>query len=199
MVSRPVDCQAPEVAGHRPCSLALTAVTRRFPLGLTQPLATSAARLKPRFAGITIANPIDIVTLPQSSVVSSTTGSFAKPSVISRMSLFRSPLSIALRQLRTPSALAPVSFRASSHPWPPSRPLSPSHTRSLYHSPKMTTEATVRTFFSSSNFAVVGASSNPAKYGHKGSAPLPPFSLTAVPVCLFPPQSSPGTPRTPSQ
>ena len=38
----------------------------------------------------------------------------------------------------------------------------------------MTTEATVRTFFSSPNFAVVGASSNPAKYGHKGFIPPPP-------------------------
>ncbi|KAI0020485.1 CoA binding domain-containing protein [Xylariomycetidae sp. FL0641] len=32
---------------------------------------------------------------------------------------------------------------------------------------KMTTEATVRAFFSSPQFAVVGASSNPAKFGHK--------------------------------
>jgi predicted CoA-binding protein len=32
----------------------------------------------------------------------------------------------------------------------------------------MTTEATARTFFSSKYFAVVGASSNPAKFGHKG-------------------------------
>ncbi|KAF7559917.1 hypothetical protein G7046_g4242 [Stylonectria norvegica] len=31
----------------------------------------------------------------------------------------------------------------------------------------MTTEATVRKFFSSSAFAVVGASSNPAKFGHR--------------------------------
>ncbi|KAI9745407.1 MAG: hypothetical protein M1818_000941 [Claussenomyces sp. TS43310] len=31
----------------------------------------------------------------------------------------------------------------------------------------MATEAAVRTFFSSPNFAVVGASSNPAKFGHK--------------------------------
>lgn len=32
----------------------------------------------------------------------------------------------------------------------------------------MTTEATVRKFFTSSAFAVVGASSNPAKFGHRG-------------------------------
>ncbi|KAI0458596.1 CoA binding domain-containing protein [Xylaria acuta] len=32
---------------------------------------------------------------------------------------------------------------------------------------KMTTEASVRGFFSSPQFAVVGASSNPAKFGHK--------------------------------
>ncbi|KAH7199046.1 CoA binding domain-containing protein [Fusarium flagelliforme] len=31
----------------------------------------------------------------------------------------------------------------------------------------MTTEATVRKFFASSAFAVVGASSNPAKFGHR--------------------------------
>jgi hypothetical protein len=33
----------------------------------------------------------------------------------------------------------------------------------------MSTEATVRAFFSSANFAVVGASSNPAKFGHKSA------------------------------
>lgn len=32
---------------------------------------------------------------------------------------------------------------------------------------KMTTEATARAFMSSPQFAVVGASSNPAKFGHK--------------------------------
>jgi hypothetical protein len=31
------------------------------------------------------------------------------------------------------------------------------------------TEATAKRFFSSPLFAVVGASSNPAKFGHKGS------------------------------
>lgn len=31
----------------------------------------------------------------------------------------------------------------------------------------MSTEATVRAFFASPNFAVVGASNNPAKFGHK--------------------------------
>lgn len=33
----------------------------------------------------------------------------------------------------------------------------------------MATEATARKFFSAANFAVVGASSNTAKYGHKGT------------------------------
>lgn len=32
----------------------------------------------------------------------------------------------------------------------------------------MATEATARKFFTSPFFAVVGASSNPAKFGHKG-------------------------------
>lgn len=32
---------------------------------------------------------------------------------------------------------------------------------------KMSTEANARAFFSSPYFAVVGASSNPAKFGHK--------------------------------
>lgn len=38
----------------------------------------------------------------------------------------------------------------------------------------MTTEATVRKFFASSAFAVVGASSNPAKFGHRGMSSLTP-------------------------
>ncbi|OIW28247.1 NAD(P)-binding protein [Coniochaeta ligniaria NRRL 30616] len=46
----------------------------------------------------------------------------------------------------------------------------------------MTTEATVRTFFSSPNFAVVGASSNPAKYGHKVFAWYTAHSLPATPI-----------------
>ncbi|KAJ9161762.1 NAD(P)-binding protein [Coniochaeta hoffmannii] len=46
----------------------------------------------------------------------------------------------------------------------------------------MTTEATVRTFFSSSNFAVVGASSNPAKYGHKVFAWYTAHSLPVTPI-----------------
>ncbi|RGP80849.1 binding domain-containing [Fusarium longipes] len=36
----------------------------------------------------------------------------------------------------------------------------------------MATEATVRKFFSSSAYAVAGASSNPAKFGHRGKAYL---------------------------
>ncbi|KPM40050.1 hypothetical protein AK830_g6514 [Neonectria ditissima] len=41
----------------------------------------------------------------------------------------------------------------------------------------MTTEATVRKFFSSSAFAVVGASSNPAKFGHRVT-PINPGAAT---------------------
>lgn len=37
----------------------------------------------------------------------------------------------------------------------------------------MATEATVRKFFASSAYAVAGASSNPAKFGHRGKAYLP--------------------------
>lgn len=39
------------------------------------------------------------------------------------------------------------------------------------------TEATAKRFFSSPLFAVVGASSNPAKFGHKGSILQAPQSL----------------------
>jgi hypothetical protein len=38
----------------------------------------------------------------------------------------------------------------------------------------MATEAAARKFFSASYFAVVGASSNPAKFGHKGKLSSPP-------------------------
>lgn len=44
----------------------------------------------------------------------------------------------------------------------------------------MATEAAARSFFSSPLFAVVGASSNPAKYGHKGTLPTGP--LAAAPA-----------------
>jgi hypothetical protein len=40
--------------------------------------------------------------------------------------------------------------------------------------PAMSTEATARQFFSSARFAVVGASTNPAKFGHKSPLALPP-------------------------
>lgn len=44
----------------------------------------------------------------------------------------------------------------------------------------MSTEATARTFFSSPFFAVVGASSNPAKFGHKGDASGDPVWISHV-------------------
>jgi hypothetical protein len=34
-------------------------------------------------------------------------------------------------------------------------------------------EAAIKTFFATPRFAVVGASSDPAKFGHKGKSPLP--------------------------
>ncbi|TQN72030.1 hypothetical protein CSHISOI_03492 [Colletotrichum shisoi] len=46
----------------------------------------------------------------------------------------------------------------------------------------MTTEATARLFFSSKFFAVVGASSNPAKFGHKIFAWYLDHSIPAIPV-----------------
>ncbi|ETS82543.1 hypothetical protein PFICI_04419 [Pestalotiopsis fici W106-1] len=46
----------------------------------------------------------------------------------------------------------------------------------------MSTEATVRAFFSSPNFAVVGASTNPAKFGHKIFAWYTQHSIAAVPI-----------------
>lgn len=39
--------------------------------------------------------------------------------------------------------------------------------RASHLATKMSTEASLKTFFSSKNFAVVGASSNTAKFGHK--------------------------------
>ena len=68
----------------------------------------------------------------------------------------------------------------------------------------MTTEATARAFFSSPFFAVVGASNNPAKYGHKGEwlsfNASPRASHSALPgtdpANLSTLQSSPGTSRT---
>ncbi|KAJ1333200.1 CoA-binding protein [Microdochium nivale] len=47
---------------------------------------------------------------------------------------------------------------------------------------KMTTEATVRSFFSSPRFAVVGASSNPAKFGHKVLAWYTIHNLPVTPI-----------------
>lgn len=52
---------------------------------------------------------------------------------------------------------------------------------------KMSTEAHARTFMSSANFAVVGASSNPAKYGHKIFAWYTARSIPATPI-------NPGSP-----
>ncbi|KAI1660935.1 NAD(P)-binding protein [Daldinia decipiens] len=47
---------------------------------------------------------------------------------------------------------------------------------------KMTTEATVRTFFNSPQFAVVGASTNPAKFGHKVFTWYHAHSLPVTPI-----------------
>jgi predicted CoA-binding protein len=41
---------------------------------------------------------------------------------------------------------------------------------------KMTTEAAAKIFFTSSHFAVVGASSDPTKFGHKSELILIPFT-----------------------
>ncbi|KAK1768229.1 NAD(P)-binding protein [Phialemonium atrogriseum] len=67
----------------------------------------------------------------------------------------------------------------------------------------MATEAAVRTFFSSPHFAVVGASSNPAKYGHKvfawyvhHSLPVTPINPTAPAITL--PNGGPDHPTVPS-
>ncbi|KAI0098309.1 CoA binding domain-containing protein [Nemania sp. FL0031] len=46
----------------------------------------------------------------------------------------------------------------------------------------MTTEASVRAFFSSPQFAVVGASSNPAKFGHKVLAWYQAHKLPVTPI-----------------
>ncbi|KAK6082690.1 binding domain-containing protein [Seiridium cupressi] len=46
----------------------------------------------------------------------------------------------------------------------------------------MSTEATARTFFASPYFAVVGASNNPAKFGHKIFAWYTYHSLPATPI-----------------
>ena len=44
---------------------------------------------------------------------------------------------------------------------------SPHTSRAFHLTTTMSTEASLKTFFSSKNFAVVGASSNTAKFGHK--------------------------------
>ncbi|KAB5577969.1 CoA binding domain-containing protein [Coniochaeta sp. 2T2.1] len=54
----------------------------------------------------------------------------------------------------------------------------------------MSTEASVRTFFSSPSFAVVGASSNPDKYGHKVFAWYTSHSLPVSPINPSTPQIS---------
>ena len=46
----------------------------------------------------------------------------------------------------------------------------------------MSTEATVRAFFAAPSFAVVGASSNPAKYGHKIFAWYKAHALPVTPI-----------------
>ena len=69
----------------------------------------------------------------------------------------------------------------------------------------MATEATARTFFSAPYFAVVGASSDPNKFGHKSTVPLhaPQSSylifLALYTTCLRYSQFLPGTLTTPFQ
>jgi hypothetical protein len=54
---------------------------------------------------------------------------------------------------------------------------------------RVTMEAALKTFFSTPRFAVVGASSDPAKFGHKGKRSKAVTRLTS-------PKSSPGTSPT---
>ena len=65
--------------------------------------------------------------------------------------------------------------------------------RSTYKSVEMATEATVRKFFASSAYAVAGASSNPAKFGHRGKTYLflriwnhISLIMTSCSLCLVP-------------
>jgi predicted CoA-binding protein len=62
----------------------------------------------------------------------------------------------------------------------------------------MATEAAARTFFSSPYFAVVGASADPAKFGHKSIFPRP-FSRTATNIssAVFSWYTQHGLPVTP--
>ncbi|KAI1491574.1 CoA binding domain-containing protein [Biscogniauxia mediterranea] len=67
----------------------------------------------------------------------------------------------------------------------------------------MTTEASVRAFFSSPQFAVVGASSNPAKFGHKVLSWYASHSLPVTPInpttpSITPSSSSTALPTLPS-
>lgn len=60
---------------------------------------------------------------------------------------------------------------------------------------KMSTESTARAFFSTPHFAVVGASSDPSKFGHKSISA--PFSLNRHPHLSLPfrlPTNSPSLP-----
>ncbi|KAK7427447.1 hypothetical protein QQZ08_006053 [Neonectria magnoliae] len=62
----------------------------------------------------------------------------------------------------------------------------------------MTTEASVRKFFSSSAFAVVGASSNPAKFGHRGKTTCSVLAGLHVDFCVGAPAELVGlTPINP--
>lgn len=76
---------------------------------------------------------------------------------------------VAVRHLVSPRSLS----RVYSRPSPLSKPAKTAHSSrhpaswASHPSTTMSTEASLKTFFSSKNFAVVGASSNTAKFGHK--------------------------------
>ncbi|KAI5920602.1 CoA binding domain-containing protein [Camillea tinctor] len=60
----------------------------------------------------------------------------------------------------------------------------------------MTTQASVKAFFSSPHFAVVGASSNPAKFGHKVLSWYTSHSLPVTPINPTTPSiSTPSSPE----
>lgn len=75
----------------------------------------------------------------------------------------------AVHCLRLPHYLYCTSFTTSSLSKlaQTARPLAHTASRASHRATTMSTEASLKTFFSSKNFAVVGASSNTAKFGHK--------------------------------
>lgn len=73
---------------------------------------------------------------------------------------------VTARCLLLPRSLTCTCFTTSS----PSKLSETAHSftsRASHRTTTMSTEASLKTFFSSKNFAVVGASSNTAKFGHK--------------------------------